>query len=428
MSEFNFDTAVKFKSVLGKESPKLFGGFQNRFFFIIEGSKEKNEGYLLAYSEKEGSQIKGAIPFTDITEVTSTGKKDFTLVVVGRNFKLRADTEKLKDDWINALTVIIKENISNSSKQFSRQATKSSDANSFKAKNWKIENQSKEVIDAISKQGLSVSKDNEFSSKLLEIKGIKKLLRGIPQDLLNSRMKHGFMQKKHKTNNMIGQRRWFFLLSARPLTIEDQIIDDITLDEKDLPSSIKFDILYYYTAEDEQDSSSFKGEIILSECSRLEAKENDKEFFLIIDMNNRIFEFSSEIGWERDSWFHSLTNSRKTAKDIYTSKTKRPRNIISLVEFLGMVGGQSKVEKVIENEIHSLTKDFSEIKDIKVLQAMLKKIDARLIQTLDGCQIYAPPQIELMRLFAENYNIVILQKIQTYWKYLIDNLSVSIRF
>lgn len=412
--------AKTFKGFLGKDSPSLFGGYQKRFFQIIEGDIHKGEPFLITYAEKENGPVKGAIPFSQISDITSLSKKEFCFLVGDRTFKLKAENEGLKNDWIEVIKIIKNENtmlLSEVGKD------RSSSMYSTKDKSWKIQNQSKEVINTLSNQGVTVNQNEGIKSdKCIEIKGLKPLLRGINPDLLKVRMKHGFVMKKHKSNFMSSQKRWLFLISARPLLNEDQLKDEETLDQNTLPSSIKFDVLYYYSVEDEQDTSPSKGELIMSECSRISTKEIDKEYILIIDMNDRIFEFSTENNWERDSWFEAFKNSKTTGKDIELSKTKKPRNIISLIELGDNV---QAIEKIVEKEIATLIKGFEEIKNFQILCAMIKKMDTKLTQLIDGCLLTSPLPLNIVKAYVEKFNTTILNKVQQYWRYLCENLSVS---
>ena len=417
-------TAKAFKGILGKESPSLFGGYQNRFFRIVEGDT-KVEKYLLSYSDKENGTVKGAIPFTEITSITSVNKKEFYFLVGDRKFKLKAENEKLKNDWIDALTKIKEESEKNDGSTGGR--SNRGDSSYSKNKNWKIQNQSKDVVEALSSQGVNITQGKIPSEKVIEIKGIKPLLRGINSELLKKRLKHGFMQKKHKSTLMMSQKRWLFLLSSRPLSVEDQLNDEETLDQNSIPSSIKFDTLYYYSLDDDKDTSSYKGDLPLSECSRISIKDVDKEYYIIIDMNDRIFEFSTDQMWERDSWFDAIKNSKITGREIEVSKTKKPRNMTRLLEIQNSEK-EMALENKIESEVKEINVGFEEIKDHQILEIYIKKIDTKLLQLVDGCLLCNPVPIDLLKKYCERFNTEILNKVQGYWKYLSENLSVRKSF
>lgn len=423
----NLEQFLKMKGILGKESPALFGGFQNRFFQFVYSSTNSLHSYLLTYSDKEGGQIKGAINFNDVTNIQSAGKKELLIITNERKFKLKAENEGLKNKWIEALNYVKNESIKNKKENienFDKLSDNSSEKHSKGGKSWKVENLSKEVVSVLSKKGISLEKSKEFSERCLDLKGLRAQLRAINPQALKYRCKYGFMQKSHKTNSMLSQKRWLFLISARPLTTNDQLLDEETYNDSYLPSTLKFDTLYYYSAEDEQDVTVTKKELQMNECSRIETKENDKDYYLIIDMNERIYEFITDVCWERDYWYEALLNSRKTAKDIMNSKTKKPRNVLKLSHFFN-TEGESKIEKLADSEVENIIKDFDSIEDHNVLEALIKKLNAMLTQTIDGCNLCTPPQLEILRIYTDSFTCGILQKIQSYWNSNYENFEVS---
>ena len=69
MNNLSLRDALSFSSYLEKKSPSLFGGWQKRFFKILEGR-------VLTYSDKEkDKEFKGTINIEDITGLKSTDKK-----------------------------------------------------------------------------------------------------------------------------------------------------------------------------------------------------------------------------------------------------------------------------------------------------------------------------------------------------------------
>ena len=77
--------------------------------------------------------------------------------------------------------------------------------------------------------------------------------------MLDSRIHYGFLQKRHKATIEFYQKRWFFLISSRPLTDFGYDNDDKILEDQILPSFLMFDTLYYYEFENENDTSESKG-------------------------------------------------------------------------------------------------------------------------------------------------------------------------
>lgn len=111
----------------------------------------------------------------------------------------------------------------------------------------------------LQKSGHLIHPDVELSKKSLQMKGIAKHLVNIKKEILESRMHYGFLQKRHKGNIEYYQKRWFFLISSRPLTDLGYDNDDSILEDRVLPSFLMFDTLYYYNVDSETDTSQAKG-------------------------------------------------------------------------------------------------------------------------------------------------------------------------
>jgi hypothetical protein len=77
---------------------------------------------------------------------------------------------------------------------------------------------------------------------------------------IKNRIQYGFLFKNHK-NDFIFQKRWFLLMSSRPLNDFDYEKDENMIFKN--PSGIVLDTLYYYTFEDDFDDSKAKGDIPL---------------------------------------------------------------------------------------------------------------------------------------------------------------------
>lgn len=103
----------------------------------------------------------------------------------------------------------------------------------------------------------------ELSKKCLEIKGLNNYLNKFPKELLQAKIIHGFLQKRHKSTVETFQKRWYFLISPRPLNQANYNTDESPFDENGLPPNILFDTLYYFKLENENDRSEYVGKIEL---------------------------------------------------------------------------------------------------------------------------------------------------------------------
>jgi hypothetical protein len=77
-------------------------------------------------------------------------------------------------------------------------------------------------------------------------------------------------------------------------------------------------------------------------------------------MGDRKYEFESEMKGERDKWYTTLKNSRKTAKEFKRSLTKKPRNISKLNKIIENEG-IGKLKEIIEKEKDDIVNDYSDM-------------------------------------------------------------------
>lgn len=99
LSAKELEDLQKLKGPLKKRSPKLFIGYQKRFFMIV------NSGKLLTWfnDENVGSKPKGSIEISGIEGIKCVGYTDFEISYGGRVFELRAESDSERMEWIRAL-------------------------------------------------------------------------------------------------------------------------------------------------------------------------------------------------------------------------------------------------------------------------------------------------------------------------------------
>ncbi len=81
---------------------------------------------------------------------------------------------------------------------------------------------------------------------------------------------------------------------------------------------------------------------------------------MIVDIGDRKYEFESEIKAERDKWYSCLRNSRRTAKEIKKSVTKKPRNICRLSKIIENEG-VGKLREVCESEKDNIVQNYKDM-------------------------------------------------------------------
>lgn len=74
----------------------------------------------------------------------------------------------------------------------------------------------------------------ETSEQLLEKTGIKQYLNKMPSEFINNRICYGYLGKRSKGKIKYFQKRWFFLISAKPVVTLDTYTDEKILDESQM--------------------------------------------------------------------------------------------------------------------------------------------------------------------------------------------------
>jgi hypothetical protein len=89
-------------------------------------------------------------------------------------------------------------------------------------------------------------------------------------------------------------------------------------------------------------------------------ENKDDRYILTLDVGEKKYEFISDFKGERDMWYEVLRNSRKTAKDIKNSITKKPRNLNKLLAIIEKEG-IGKLREFVEKEKEKITGNYWEM-------------------------------------------------------------------
>ena len=324
--EISLEECKKYQGYLKKKSPSLLGGWQKRYFKVLDG-------VVIVYCDNENdTKLKGQIKLTDISNPIATEDKVFKFTLEDRDFILKAESNEERDKWVKVLT-ILKEELNKKRARMSVYVKPNQKSNNEEVpttrvrgntvKANKIQALDKDTMELLHAHGMQTTEDANLSKKLLSSKGIDKLL-NLKDPKILSRIHHGFLYKHHKTRDFF-QKRWFFIYSHRPLKDENYEKDEADIDKK--KDWLEFDSLFYFKFEGENENSSSKNKLDLSLSHKIEIMDNEDKFYLILDVEDRRYEFYSESKGERDFWFEILKNARRTAKEYSTSVTKHPRNV-----------------------------------------------------------------------------------------------------
>ena len=105
--DISLEECKKYQGYLQKKSPSLFGGWQKRFFKVLDGK-------VIVYFEKENDQkAKGTIKLDEISDPEATEDKVFKFTLEQRDFILKAESNEERDNWVKVITKLKEEFNSN---------------------------------------------------------------------------------------------------------------------------------------------------------------------------------------------------------------------------------------------------------------------------------------------------------------------------
>ena len=392
INEISYEEAKNFSGYLEKKSKGLITTWQMRYFRILEGK-------VIVYCEKpEDIEIKGQFIIDQITMPESVEEKVFKFNLESRDFIFRAKDENERNKWINILKLLKnkiagnkKDNLNSrcQSNQFLNSTITNRETlhKSMNKKN-KLASAGKVTAEIIRRNGFVTNKEQKLSTNLLKSKGIDRLI-NLKDPKINTRIYYGFIYKRHKIHDYF-QKRWFFIFSSRPLFDNYYIEDDTDLEPKKQKDWIKFDSLFYFKYEDKDENSESLGSLDLVNSHKVELVDKEDKFYLILDVEDRRFDFYCDSKAERDIWFEVLKNSRRTAKEYQASITKHPRNIELLYSFFML--GEKEFIKKIEKEKNGIIGDYQQTDEFDIFEFNQNNLGNLIESTIDGCNSNSPPK------------------------------------
>lgn len=139
-------------------------------------------------------------------------------------------------------------------------------------------------------------------NRILTLKGITDFTDKLDPKVVQSRLCVGFLSKKGKNNITRYQKRFFVLISAKPLN--NEIKDDIILTENDLPPWLELETIYYFHCKHDEDKSPFVGKIALRNCISITMEDNQHECVLtslkkdFLDFSCNLIKIKELFSWE----------------------------------------------------------------------------------------------------------------------------------
>ena len=407
-----------FEGYLEKKARNIFLGFQKRFFRCLEGK------IIIYLEKKESKQINGQIEISSISSLKSVDSKSFSFECDNTQYLLKAETEKLKNKWIEVIQFLIdnlkpreqklKESIFGINKSIDNiHLKKIKNKNSIPAIN-------KTSAILIKKYGYFFNKEDTLSNQLLERKGISKLI-NINEPKIKIRIHFGIMNIKDNINNSFN-KKWFFIFSPRPLYDQYYNENISDLDQNKQKEWLKYDTLYYFTCDkNERDNSGNINHIDLENAHNIVNFDKNNKYYINLDIGDKIYDLYCDIKSERDEWFEVIKNSQKTAKEYQLSITKHPRNVY-LLNILYEKDQKEFLKKVEEEKIKTIG-NCKRINEFKIFEFTLNNLQYLIESSIDGFICSNPKNIDIIKLYTNHMIVEYLEIVKLFWNKQYNKLS-----
>ena len=415
-----------YQSYLEQKVGSLFSSWKKNYYICLEG-------IALIYTQNEESKIVlGHIPIANMNYPETTDSRIFQFETEEKTYILRCSNPEEKEKWMKLLANIIKEKDSPDKKERFSSIT-SEDIRINKRKSLlnaspkktviteKICTISKRIARIIKKYGYILNEEDSLSNEILEDKGITNLI-NIKDPKIKTRIHHGFLYKKHKVHDYF-QKRWFFIFSSRPLFDKEYVQDDLDLDPKKQKEWIKYDTLYYFKFQKGEFKESLGG-LEMVNSHKIINFENNEKYYLNLDVGERIYDFYCDNRFDRDEWFEVLKNSRRTAKEYFISKTKKPRNIELLNIYFQK--GEKEFIKKMESEKKNIVGNYEEIMEYEVFEFNQNILRDLILSTIDGCLSNNPIKKDLLKGYSEYMLKEYLEITKSFWERLYNKIEHAV--
>ena len=285
-----------------------------------------------------------------------------------------------------------------------------SNINSNKAINDNADsNKKKETIINVASLHPSSDYEEKTSLELLKLKGIDKLI-DINDPVYKSRIFHEYLYKKNYEDDGY-TKKWFFILSPRPVFDKEYKVDDIDLDPNTPKQWLKYSRFMFFIYEHPDESDKNYENVHIEDVESIEKIDKDGKYFIVVSDGYLKFIFFSFKKDLRDKWFEVLNNATRTVKEYKNSVTKSPRNIEFLNTFF--MRGEKDFNEKIEKEIIDVLGDYKKNLDSNRLE--FYRMANFIIATLDGCNSNSPPKTDLVKAYSHSVNKQYLEILKMFW-------------
>ena len=406
--EITQEQAKNMSGWLEKKSQKTFGGYQKRFFKIINGD-------YITYSEKEEEISKSKVRIT-IISIDSVEKKEdkkfrFEMKNDDKVYHLKAKTKEARDKWVAAIELLMTLKQSNPDRNFSVMVPMKKD----RIEELEMKENKKR------KKGEKINKNLKLNEMLLNKRGINNLL-SLSNPDIKKRFFSGFLKRETKGMELKKKKYWVILFSSRPLRNTDYEIDDKMIDDSKLKEWLQFDTLFFFHPEEEDEKEPKKKPLQLKDCDSITCEDKEKKYYITLAIGDENFFYYNTFPEERDLWFEVLKNSRRTAKEIANSITKRPRNMIRLINIFNKKGKDGYFEE-LEKEKKKNMGNFLKIHEFETLAFILGEYEKMINEILDGCLLCYKETGSLLETTVEYFVDSYLKIVCAFWEYNYNRLD-----
>ena len=371
MDDLTKDEAKNMSGWLEKKSSKTFGGYQKRYFKIMNGE-------YITYAEKEAdisnSKVRITIDSIDSVEKKEDKKFRFQLKNEDRIYHLKAKSKDVRDKWVASIELL--KTLLKTQEQSNRSA-------SVMVGNAVVNRLSQKNVTKTKKKGDKTNKNIKLNEKLLDKRGINNLL-SLSNPDIKKRFFSGFLKRETKGMELKKKKYWVLLFSSRPLRNSDYETDDKMIDDSKLKEWLKFDTLFFFHPDDDDEKEPKKKPLQLKDCHSITCEDKDKKYFITLAIGDENYFYYNKFQEERDLWFEVLKNSRRTAKEIINSITKKPRNMVKLINIFTKKGKEGYFEE-LEKEKKKNMGNYLKIHDFDTLAFILGEYEKMITEILDGC-------------------------------------------
>ena len=422
-NQYKLEQINNYESYLEQKVGSIFSSWKKDYYICLEGA------VIIFTKNQEAKEVSGYIPILKASDLTSSDERTFQIENEDKTYIFRASDSTEKEKWMNIISKIIKD--IRSSKERNNSLTsedvkliiknKKEITSSPDKKNNidKISSIGKKIARIIKKYGYILNPEQAEADQVLIDKKINNLI-NIKDPKIKARIHYGFMYKKHKVHDYF-QKRWFFIFSSRPLSDIEYIQDDDDLDKKKQKDWLKFDTLYYFKYTNKGEDMENSGGLEMVNSHKILHFEKEEKYFLNLDVGERVYDFYCENKFERDEWFEVLRNSRRTAKEYFLSKTKKPRNIEKLNIYYQK--GEKEFIKKMENEKKIVIGNENDITEYDVFEFNQNNFKELILSTIDGCLSNTPIKQDLMKDYTEYMNKEYLETTESFWKRLYNKME-----